>query len=259
LLGRALNLGHGREPQTVHYEVAVPALTRNTDHSWVPARLISAALLIAAVLAVYWFISSDEFYVQRIQVTGGERLSEAELISVSSLEGVNIFWVDTRIVGQALEELPYVASASVGCRLPANCGIQLVERKPLFVWRQGDAQAWIGTDGTVLPKRGDLPEATVLNATGSTALKAGDQVEHDLVTAVTELQLLKPEVRVFEYTDRHGLSFRSTQGWLVRLGKGPEMETKLKVLDALTRHLVDQSIVPAFVDVRFPDAPYFGE
>jgi cell division septal protein FtsQ len=199
------------------------------------------------------------FYVQNIEVTGNDRLAEAELLAMSGLQGVNIFWVDTRVVEQALAELPDVASVRVSCSLLADCGIHLVERKPFLVWRQGNAEAWIGEDGVVLPARGDLQDATVLDATGRTALRPGDQVAPELVTAVADLKRLIPEVRLYEYTEDNGLSFQSSHGWRVQLGAGTEIEPKLKALDVLTNHLVDHGIAPTLVDVRFPEAPYYRE
>jgi cell division septal protein FtsQ len=240
-------------------EVAVPTLRRAARQSWLPVRLISASVLIVAVWLLYWFGSDDVFYIQNIQVEGSERLPEAELMAISGLEGINIFWSDTQVAERELEELPDIAAARVDCGLPADCVIHLVERQPMFVWLQGDAKAWIGTDGMALPARGDLPDAIVLDVGGSSALKPGDQVAPTLVTAVAELQRLRPDVQRYEYSEQYGLSFRNPQGWLVRLGDGPEMETKLRVLASLTQYLAGQGVVPSLVDVRFPEAPYYQE
>jgi len=116
---------------------------------------------------------------------------------------------------------------------------------------------WIGADGVVVPARGDLPNAIVLDASGSTALRPGDRLSPDLVAAVKALERSQPEIRVYQYSDRYGLSFRDTHGWLIRLGQGQEIERQLTVLDALAAHLQRQGIAPSFVDVRFPEAPYY--
>lgn len=237
----------------------MPALRREANQGRSPARLLSVLLLIAASWIFYWFGTNEMFYVRGLRVEGSERVDEAELMLTSGLAGINIFWVDTRAAEQAIEELPDIASARVHCSLPADCAVHLVERKPLFVWLQGDARAWIGTDGMVLPARGDFAEAIVLEASASTALRPGDQVDLDLVTAVEQLQRLRPEIPMYQFSDEYGLSFRNAHGWLVRLGGGPQMETKLRVLDALTEHLATQGIAPAFVDVRFPEAPYYQQ
>ena len=249
----------GRRPGVMQYEIAIPTLGRSAERSRSPVRLVSVFLLVASIWLVYWFSSNDLFYVQSIQVTGNDRLAEGDLLAMSGLQGVNIFWVDTRVVEQSFEALPDIASVRVSCSLPADCRVQLVERTPFLVWRQGNAEAWIGEDGIVLPARGDLQDATVLDATGSTALRPGDQVDPELVTTVAELKQLIPDVRLYEYSENNGLSFHNGYGWKIQLGAGPEIESKLEVLDVLTKRLIDQGIAPALVDVRYPEAPYYRE
>jgi cell division septal protein FtsQ len=258
-LGGAFRSGRRRRSRTTRYEVAAPALKRNVKRQPLPARLISSVLLISMVWLMYWFSSDEAFYVHSLRVSGSERFSEAELMRIGGLDGLHIFWVDTKAVERTLELLPDFASVNVRCGLPADCVINVTERMPLFVWRQGDARIWIGGDGTVLPARGDLPEAIVIDGVGSKALRPGDQLSQDLVTAVEALARLQPDVRAYQYSDLYGLSFRNAHGWLVRLGEGPEIETKLQVLDALTEHLASQGVEPVFLDVRYPAAPYYEE
>jgi len=229
------------------------------DRRSVSPRLINAFLLVVAGWLLYWFSNGDLFYVDSLQIEGGRRLPEAELMSIAGLEGVNIFWIDTRVAERVLEALPEVESARVRCSLPAKCVVHLVEKQALIVWRQGDAEVWIAADGTVIPARGELPNAIVLDAVEGTALRPGDQLDPTLVAAVKDLERLQPEVRSYQYTDRYGLSFRNTYGWLVRLGHGQQAEAKLNLMRALADYLVDQGITPAFIDVRFPEAPYYVE
>ena len=99
----------------------------------------------------------------------------------------------------------------------------------------------------------------MVDGAGSKALRPGDQLSQNLVTAVEALARLQPGVRAYQYSDQYGLSFRNAYGWLVRLGEGPEIGTKLQVLDALTEHLASQGITPVYLDVRYPAAPYYGE
>jgi len=221
--------------------------------------LINAVLLVVAGWLLYWFSNGDLFYVNGLRIESRSRLSEAELMSIAGLEGVNIFWVDTRAAERALEALPEVESARVRCSLPAKCVVHLVEKQALFVWRQRDAEVWIATDGTVVPARGELPNAIVLDAVESTALRPGDRLDATLVAAVRDLERLQPEVRLYQYTDRYGLSFRNAYGWLVRLGHGQQTEAKLNLMWALADYLAGQGIAPAFIDVRFPEAPYYVE
>ncbi len=256
---RAFSLRRGSKPRTSRYQIAVPALNQEARWHSIPPRLVDAALLIVVGWLIYWFTSADIFYVHNLQVEGSWRLAQTELRALSGLEGVNIFWINTGAAERALEALPDVESAHVRCILPAECVIELVERPASLIWRQGDAQVWIGEDGVVLPTRGDLPNAIVLDAVGSTALKPGDRLDQDLVLAVEALAELQPDVRVYQYSDEYGLSFQSDYGWLVRLGDGREIETKTQLLGALTDFLISRGITPGYVDVRYPEAPYYGE
>jgi hypothetical protein len=135
----------------------------------------------------------------------------------------------------------------------------LVERPAFLVWSQGEAQVWVADDGMVMPARGDLPNAIVLDAAGSTALKPGDMLDPMLVVAIKELVQIQPEVRVYQYSDDYGLSFRNDYGWMIRLGNGQEIETKVTLVNAITDHLLTVSVEPAFVDVRYLEAPYYRE
>jgi cell division septal protein FtsQ len=222
-------------------------------------RLLSAALIALAGWLIYWFGSADLFYIRDLQVKGNERVSHAELMQASALAGINIFWVNPQDAEEALEALPDVASARVHCSLPADCLVELVERPVVFVWRQGDARVWIAADGTVVLARGDLPNAVVFDAVGSTALKPGDSLDLTLVSAVQQLERLQPDVRLYQYSDQYGLTFQHARGWQVRLGNGEAIETKVNLSHTLEAFLEGQGIGPAFVDVRYPEAPYYGE
>ena len=240
------------------YEVATAAW-RDQRVTWVSPRWVSGLLLVLVGWVLYWFWNTDVFYVQALQVEGEGRLSAAELLQVTGLEGVSIFWVDTGAAERAIEALPEVASARMRCSLPARCVVHVVARPPLLVWQQGQAQIWVGADGVALPARGSLPDALVLDASGSTALKPGDRVSPELLQAVQTLAHLQPDVRMYRYSDRYGLSFYNDYGWLVRLGHQGDMATRLQLVRALSDYLAAQGVTPAYIDVRYPEAPYYGK
>jgi len=249
-------------PKRHRYEIAVPALggaERMAYQLQTVPRLVSGLLLVIAGWLIYWFISADLFYIQHLQLDGNWRVPEAELLTISGLDGVNIFWADTKAAEMAISALPDVESARVRCSLPAKCFVQVKERPALLVWRQGDAQIWIGADGVALPARGELPNAMVLDAVESTALRPGDSVPPTLIATVQELERLQPDVRVYQYADQFGLSFRNDFGWLVRLGHDGDVAVKLNLVYTLANYLLTQDVTPTYIDVRYPKAPYYGE
>lgn len=233
--------------------------TRGAGRLSISPRLASGLLLVLVGWLVFWFSSTDTFYIRHLEVEGGWRLQEAELLRVSGLDGVNIFWADTGAAERALKALPEVESARVRCWLPAHCSVHLKERSAMLVWRQGEAQIWIGADGVALPARGELPNALVLDAAGGTALKPGERLPASLLAAVHQLEQLQPDVRVYQYSDQFGLGFTSRYGWPVRLGHDGDIAQKLALLEAISDRLVAQGVTPSYIDVRFPEAPYYGK
>ena len=61
-----------------------------------------------------------------------------------------------------------------------------------------------------------------------------------------------------DYAPERGLVFVNEQGWRVILGQGPGMGERLQVLERLASSLTARGLTPRFVDVRFPDAPYYS-
>jgi hypothetical protein len=257
--GRGSNQGRRSKRLATHYQVAAPVLGGRIARGRLSPRMLDMILLLVLGWLLYWLVTADVFYVSGLNVKGSGRVSEAELLVASGLSGIHIFWADADAAAQGIEALPDVESAQVQCRLPAKCTVTLAEARSLLVWRQGDAQVWIGADGQVLPARGDLPHGIVVDAVGSTALRPGDRVDPGLVEGVLELDRLLPNVQEYQYSEDHGLSFRNDRGWEIRLGIGPEMETRLGLAQAFEEYFQSQGITPSFLDLRFPEAPYYGE
>lgn len=255
------------------YEIALPASLRGvkaqrpvksglvrrtrTQKLSFPTRWMSGVLLVLCAWSVYWFANASTFYIHQVQVEGTSRLSEAEVLNLSALQGVNVFWADTAQATRLIEALPDVESARVRCQLPGRCVINIVERHPALIWRQGEAHIWVGEDGVAVPARGKLPDAIVLESVGTTALKPGDRLDPEIIQAIHAMQALRPQVRVLEYSERYGLMFSIGPDQKVRLGDGSRIATKLAILEALNERLLDQGIRPSLIDVRYPEAPYF--
>jgi cell division septal protein FtsQ len=257
--GRALNQGRRSKRPGTRYQTAAPAIRGRIERGRLSPRMFDVIMLLILAWLLYWLITADMFYVTGLTVKGSGRVSEGELLAASGLSGIHIFWADGRAAAQGIEALPDVKSAQVQCRLPAACTVKVVEDPSLLVWRQGQAQVWIGADGEVLPARGDLPHSIIVDAVGSTALRPGDRVDPALVEGVLELDRLQPDIQTYQYSTDHGLSFRNDQGWEIRLGIGPEMETRLGLMQEFEAYFQSQGITPSYLDLRFPEAPYYGE
>ncbi|RMF35087.1 MAG: FtsQ-type POTRA domain-containing protein [Chloroflexi bacterium] len=222
------------------------------------SRLVAAAMLVAGVWLLYLFGTQDAFFISEVEVRGNQRVTVEEIVAASGLRDLNIFWADPREVATRVREaLPDLTEVRVRCGLPARCRITVVERPPLLVWRQGEARIWIGADGVAVPARGERPGMMVVESPGGT-LRPGERLDPRIVETALQLHDLLPPGTVVQYTARYGFTFVDRRGWVVRLGVGEDMALKLTVLEALAQELTAQGVRPAFVDLRYLEAPYYA-
>jgi hypothetical protein len=229
-------------------------------------RFLLACAVVAGGLAL-WLTLDARFYVYGAEITGVRRVAHQEIFEVSELMGLHILWARPgAIEARILDELPSLESAEVTCGLPSKCSIAVVERQPRVLWNELGELWWIDEKGTVFPVQD--------GATGSEA--ANDVAERWLVTGPlprNDEGNLDEQVRValtelwtsgvgaptdFDYSAQQGLSFVDEHGWRVIIGRGSGMGERLRILELMTVHLESRGVVPRFVDVRFPKAPYYS-
>ena len=80
-----------------------------------------------------------------------------------------------------------------------------------------------------------------------------------LVSAVLTLAQVLPEVKSFRYAVERGIEFTDPAGkWPVFVGTGSDVASRVEVWKALSASLVSRKAQPQFIDVRFPQAPFYG-
>ena len=80
-----------------------------------------------------------------------------------------------------------------------------------------------------------------------------------MLVGLEELTQLRVEPGRISYRMGRGLVLDDPAGWRVILGQGAGMERRLRVYAAVRSHLLARGVHPRFVDVRFPEAPYYSE
>lgn len=112
------------------------------------------ALIAAIPLGLYKgyraLIESDYFVVRAIRISGNERLSRADILTLAGLdERRNIFSVDADVVSRRLLNNPWVVDTDVETHLPRTITIWLREREPGGWLYFGDLLQ-VDTDGVVI-------------------------------------------------------------------------------------------------------------
>jgi cell division septal protein FtsQ len=222
---------------------------------------------VAGALAL-WLAWDSRFYVYDAEVVGTRQLSQGAVFEASRLEGLHVLWARPGAVeSDLLEAFPSLESVSVSCSLPAECTISVVERQPRVLWYDQDEMWWIDEEGAVFSANdaGGSPEGAN-EAAGWWVVRGplprGDDgnLDERVRVALTELWASGRDVPTeFTYESDRGLSFTDRRGWRVIVGRGSGMDERLRALERLTAHLESNGVTPAFVDVRFPEAPYYSQ
>jgi cell division septal protein FtsQ len=251
-----------RRYETLTLAGRIETIARPSFEAMTNPRVIAGVLLTIVVGIAVWLGLDDRFYVRQIDVTGNAFTPSSEIVKSSGVAGMHIFWVNGREVeAQLLRAQPSVKKASVTCRLPAVCSINVQERTPVIAWRYGNAVTWIDADSVAFAAR-DAPQALKLitiEATQGPALFPGRMADPKVVQAALSVAQLMPEIRSYRYSGAHGLEFDDERGFPVYLGLGEDMSDRVMIWKALRKDLSQRSVQPKFVDIRYPLAPYYGE
>lgn len=153
-----------RKRVPVRRGVLPPFLIRNRIGRVVFAALIVLvlAIFVLAVIAVKGFLEHDPRFridsAASIQIDGNSELTRPELLSVFGSDiGRNLFFVPLTERRKELEQVPWVAHATVMRLLPNQLRVSIVERVPIAFARVGNQIKLVDGDGVIL----DMPPAAL--------------------------------------------------------------------------------------------------
>lgn len=110
------------------------------------------------------------FGINEISISGHKLALDSEIYAALKLdqEG-SILGFDVVAARRRIEDIAWVGEAQVVRVLPDKLRIQIIERRPIALWRHGEQQALIDATGRVLAKvaRGSSPNLPVIAGTGA--------------------------------------------------------------------------------------------
>jgi cell division septal protein FtsQ len=244
------------------FEVASPVIIGNrseTQPTRIPARWVLTGLgLLAVVALVAWVWLDPRFYVQGAQIVGAARVASEAVYDASHLDHVHTLWVDESAAeASILEQLPSVERADVACGLfTADCTIAIAEWPLVANWYVDQQVVHIDRVGNTFPAA--EPLAAAWDVSGPLPIDEQGRLHPEVLQALDELERLTVS-GPFSYEPSRGLVMTDDTGWRVILGQGPGMALRLRVYARVRDHLLARGVQPRFVDVRFPEAPYYSE
>jgi cell division protein FtsQ len=230
--------------------------------------VLALALLVVLALSVRNFLRDDPRFrinsASSIQVVGNSEVTRAELLSVFGSDiGRNIFFVPLRERRAELEQLPWVAHATVMRLLPDQLRVSIVERVPVAFLRNGNTIGLVDENGvplnmtpaTMAAKHYSFPVVTGITARDPLPVRAARmRLYQQFITALdssgTKVSDKLSEVDLSDPEDIRVLMPTPGSAILVHFGQGDFLERYQRYQQHLAEWLRDYPHL-ASVDLRY--------
>jgi cell division protein FtsQ len=220
-------------------------------------------LLIAGALALAyfgWFRDSSLVAVRDVKIEGvsAERARVVAALT-DAARGMTTLHVEADRLAAAVQRFPTVASVSADPSFPHGLTIEVTERKPVLVASDGDREAPVAADGSLLPGlrvHGRRLPVLALDAPLPTAGKlSGDPLDEALVIGAAPAPL-RPLIATATASSDYGLVVTLRDGIELRFGEANRAGAKWAAVAAI---LADPKLTGlSYVNVRVPERPAVG-
>jgi len=230
-------------------------------------RLLSGLLVIGFGTLLYQAWNSPQFRVAEPQISGLQRVGQADVLAVMGVVGEPVFTLDAgQIKERLLAAFPEFSSVEVGIDVPNQLTVRVVERVPILAWVQGGQIEMIDADGFAFPQRNQadlgslvVVESNTLPPSPGPPDQAGSirLMPVEMVSAILSMSAQAPPQTRLIYDPQRGLGWREPQGWEVYFGDVRDISIKLRVYKAIVTRLQQEATTPVLISVEHVDAPYY--
>ncbi len=205
-----------------------------------------AALLLITIIAIFGV--SVFFRVTTIEISGAEKYTEEQILSVSGIKnGDNIFFINSEKVARTIKSnLPYLSEVVIDKQIPDTVKITVDESRPLAVIRY-DSEWWVVDQmGRVLEKTDNLGAAEKIKVSGITIISLGvgetivvgeeEQTKFAYLTDVLcaiQNAGITDSVDVLDVSNIANITFDYEGRFTVTLGSGEDAENKIAGMIAI--------------------------
>lgn len=152
------------DKKKVKYRLRVIPKERRRQYN-TKSRKITLGLLVffAVVIAVFSFMKSDHFNIDKITVDGNVKLTYNEIVDVSGIKtGENIFDYNTSKARKAVMSLSYVDSVEIVRDYPSEVYIYVKEKAGTMALLTNSVYYYLDSEGVVLKSTGTLTDTDVM-------------------------------------------------------------------------------------------------
>ncbi len=205
--------------------------------------------------------------IDRIVVSGNERLSKGEVLAVlNGLRGDSLLWTDLDAWRRRLLASPWVRDAALRRSLPSTVEVVVSERQPVAIGRLNGDMYLVDDRGVVIdqygPQYADLDLPIVDGLAGTTADRSSmtDPVRADLATRLVASVRARPDIArrlsQIDVSDPHNASVLLSEDPAVIYLGDDQFLARLQTYVELASALHERVAEIDYVDLRFDDRIY---
>jgi cell division protein FtsQ len=225
------------------------------------AGLGALAVVVALVVSAFAALHSPLFAARHVTVTGADHERAAAVLAAAGIEGhPPLIDISTARAASGIDQLAWVASATVSRRWPESLAIAVTERTAVgaVALRPGGV-ALVDASGRVLARAGRAPTGLML-VTGVGAVPAPGGGLGRAGAAVTNLAAaipssLRPTIASVGRSAADGLTLRLSGGTIVLIGPPSELGAKFVALATLLANAHASLLSAHVADLRVPTSP----
>lgn len=231
------------------------------------SRIFSAAFLIA-VVAIFIIVCLNLFFkVSHIETVGTARYVADDILAYTDVEkGMSLFAVSDRDFEGVSQHLAYVEDIKVTRKFPDTVVINVIEAEPVYVSELYGEYFILSDEYRVLDRvfrKEDFAELALIelvlpeidSAIVGADVEFSALVSKKYVTAYVDALEASPlysKATAFDLRDRFNLAMIAKGIYLINLGNGDELGTKLTAVAGMLDHSVLSDGVPATIDATDP-------
>jgi len=248
---------HLRRPKLASRQSSQP------DRRW---RIASLVLAILSAVAIYFALVHPYFNIPSVTVLDNNRIPREEISDAAGVLGQSIFTVKPEEVEARLRmNYPELLIVDVEVYLPNHVFVTVQEREPLILWKQNEAYTWIDANGVAFRPRGVIEGLVSITGLANPQPGASNDplvppsfMQSDLADAIIQIAPSVPADTMLFYDGAYGLGWEDARGWKVYFGTGTrDMALKVRVYESLAQSLSERNLSPIFINVAYPEAPYY--
>jgi len=220
------------------------------------------AFLAVVTMAIATATLGSTFRVKRTEVYGTLLLDPGTVALTAGLVGENPFLGETAAAEKRVLALGVPRSVTVSYRLPDTAVVDVVERRPAYVWKVDPTLYLVADDGTVLGTTQQENGLVTVVDVDRRAVKPGDKVDARalreaayLIAALPRMSNLSPPYVL--YSHGLGIIVPGPDGIQIAIGDDQDLVAKLQALGPTLKAARAHQPRPSLVDVQDPRHPFF--